>query len=253
MRLPRGPKRPPPRPLIAQGPPKRAAFQPVSDPTLLGLQDQVTSAQDLTQPGRGQSASARAARTGWATDDIVPALAGRVTELEAQVARVQADLAAERSRLATYAESDRSPDAIAADGYRSGDAILERARAEADRVLRSVVDERRRLLSEIERLREEREELHDEIASLHGGRIVEALESTPTPAAADLEVAIANEMRELLVEILADFRSPVAPSPAVEITTVEPATPAEIVSVPAEEIRESIVEHVDKLPVSEGA
>lgn len=153
-----------------------------------------------------------------------------------------------------------------ADGYQRADAILERARADADQVLRSAVDERRRLLSEIERLREEREELHGEIASLHGGGLALAPDSAPAPTAVDLEVAVANEMRALLVEILADFRSPVAPPAAVEITPVEPA---ETVSVPPPEIRDSMVEHVDELikpalgdelvehidelPVSEGA
>ena len=188
---------------------------------------------------------ARPARNGWAADDIVAALVGRVNELEAQLTSIQADLAAQRSRLATYAASDRSLDTAASDAYRSADAILERARAEADDVLRRAVDERRKLLSEIERLRQEREELHDEIASLHGA-MVELPEPTPAATAVDLEVAIANEMRALLALILADFRSPVTPSPAVEITTMAAAARCEIASAPVE-IRESIVEHVDEL------
>ena len=175
------------------------------------------------------------------------ALGGRVNELEAQLASIQADLAAQRSRLATYAASDRSLDTAASDAYRSADAILERARAEADDVLRTAVEERRKLLSEIERLRQKREELHDEIASLHGGAMVELPEPTPAATAVDLEVAIANEMRALLALILADFRSPLAPSPAVEITTMAAAARGEIASAPPEEIRDSIVEHVDEL------
>jgi cell division septum initiation protein DivIVA len=211
------------------------------------LQDTGTSADQVIQPGREPSGSARPSRTGWTADDILPALTGRVAELEAQLASIRADLVAERSRLATYAESDRSLDVALAHGYRSADAILERARDEADRALRNAVDERRTLLSEIERLREEREELHEEIASLRDGGIVEAPEATQAPSGFVLEVAIAKEMRALLVEILADFRSRAAPPPVVEIITVEPATPADVVSVPPEEVRESMVEHVDEL------
>jgi len=206
-----------------------------------------------------------------AADDIVGALTHHVAELEEQLAAMQADLEAERSRLATYTESDRLLNDAAADGYRKADAILQRARAEANETLSGAVDERRMLLKEVERLREEREDLRDEIAPFRRGGIVE--DALPTqveaPPARDLQTAIAEEMRALLALILADFRSRVAPPPAVEVITMEPATAAEVVSNPPEEIRESIVEHVDELvepaprsrlvehidelPVSEGA
>lgn len=206
-----------------------------------------------------------------AADDIVGALTHHVAELEEQLAAMQADLEAEQSRLATYTESDRLLNDAAADGYRKADAILQRARAEANETLSGAVDERRMLLKEVERLREEREDLRDEIASFGRGGIVE--DALPTqveaPPARDLQSAIAKEMRTLLIEIVADFRSRVVTPPAVEVITMEPATAAEVVSAPPEEIRESIVEHVDELvepaprsrlvehidelPVSEGA
>ncbi|MEK6207211.1 MAG: hypothetical protein AABM32_06165 [Chloroflexota bacterium] len=206
-----------------------------------------------------------------AADDIVGALTHHVAELEEQLAAMQADLEAEQSRLATYTESDRLLNDAAADGYRKADAILQRARAEANETLSGAVDERRMLLKEVERLREEREDLRDEIASFGRGGIVE--DALPTqveaPPARDLQTAIAEEMRALLALILADFRSRVASPPAGEVITMEPATAAEVFSAPPEEIRESIVEHVDELfepaprsrlvehidelPVSEGA
>jgi hypothetical protein len=197
----------------------------------------------------------------------------RVAELETQLASMQADLDGERRRIATYSESDRSLNEAAADGYRGADAILRRASAEADGVLRRAIDDRRLLVNEVRRLREEREELHDEIASHGRGEPIAAsepveIESSP---AFDLQTAIAEEMRALLVEILADFRSPrAAPRPPVEdvpakIETraqVLPTAPAPILEDAVEEIQtvsppateappietpESIVEHVDEL------
>lgn len=199
------------------------------------MQNKGTSAENLIERGKRPSASAGPSRSGWAADDIIPALTRRVAELEERLAAMQADLEAERGRLATYADSDRSLNEAAADSYRRADAILKRARAEANETLSAAVDER--------------EDLHAEIASLRSGGHVAMPQAAQleTPPAFDLQTAIANEMRALLALILADFRSPVAPPLAVEFITMEPATAADVVSVPREEIRESIVEHVDEL------
>lgn len=211
------------------------------------MQEKGTSAEDLIERGKRPSASARVSRSGWAADDILPALTRRVAELEERLAAMQADLEAERGRLATYAESDRTLNEAAADSYRRADAILQRARAEANETLSGAVDERRMLLNEVEHLREEREGLHDEIASLRSGGQVAASHAVQaeTPPAFDLQTAVAEEMRTLLVEILADFRSRVAAPPAAEPTSLQPAIVAEIVSHPPEPILDTIVEDVE--------
>lgn len=212
------------------------------------MHDKVTSAEDLSERGERPSASARPSRSGWAADDILPTLTRRVAELEERLAAMQADLEAERGRLATYAESDRTLNEAAADSYRRADAILQRARAEANETLSGAVDERHMLLNEVERLREEREGLHDEIASLRSGgpaAVSQAVQAAETPPAFDLQTAVAEEMRTLLVEILADFRSRVAAPPAVEHISVQPAIVADVVNHPPEPILDTIVEDVE--------
>ncbi len=211
------------------------------------MQEKGTSAEGLIERGERPSASARVPRSGWAADDILPALTRRVAELEERLAAMQADLEAERGRLATYAESDRTLNEAAADSYRRADAILQRARAEANETLSGAVDERRMLLNEVEHLREEREGLHDEIASLRSGGQVAASQAVQaeTPPAFDLQTVVAEEMRTLLVEILADFRSRVAAPPAVEHTSVQPAIVADSVSHSPEPTMDTIVEDVE--------
>jgi hypothetical protein len=225
----------------------------------------------------------RPARARWAADDIVPALTRRVADLEAEVASNQIALDAEQRRLATYAESDRALDEAVADSYRGADAIVRRALAEADAALRRAIDERRALTKELERLREERVELQDEIASLRRGALIavgqQPIEIQATPAF-DLQTSVMEEMRALLLEIVRDIRTPSAVAPPIveqvvakteivtsavlEVPVIEPIVaevetalpPADAVvtkPVPIEP-GEASVEHVDELvrrPASE--
>src|SRR5439155_10324184 len=161
---------------------------------------------------------------------------------------MQADLDSEQTRLATYSEADPSLSEALSDGYRSADAIGRRARTDADQVLKRAVDERRTLAREIQRLRDERESLQDEIASLHRGEMVVVPTTQPEARPShDLQTAVMEEMRVLLVELVRDLRAgPVVSAPTRPPVLSEPRT--EIV--PEALVREpptTIVEHVDEL------
>lgn len=173
---------------------------------------------------------------------MLAALTRRVSELEERLATTRADLRAERSRLASYAESEGSLNEAAAESYRKADEILQRARGSADNTLVAAVDERRTLLNDVARLREEREDLHDEIASLRsGGHASPQATQSKSPPALDLQTAIATEMRTLLVELLADFRArSAAPSPVVEAV----APTAEVAN--DEVVTAAALEHIDE-------
>ena len=162
---------------------------------------------------------------------------------------MQADLESEQARLATYSEADPSLSGALSDGYRSADAIGRRARTDADQVLKRAVDERRTLAREIQRLRDERESLQDEIASLHRGEMVVVPTTQPEARPShDLQTAVMEEMRVLLVELVRDLRA----RPVVSAPTTRPPVPSEPRTeiVPEALVLEpptTIVEHVDEL------
>ncbi len=162
---------------------------------------------------------------------------------------MQADLESEQARLATYSEADPSLSRALSDGYRSADAIGRRARTDADQVLKRAVDERRTLAREIQRLRDERESLQDEIASLHRGEMVVVPTTQPEARPShDLQTAVMEEMRVLLVELVRDLRA----RPVVSAPTTRPPVPSEPRTeiVPEALVLEpptTIVEHVDEL------
>ncbi len=263
MRLPRRPKRATPGIVLAATPPKRAGPRSVSARTLGGVQDKGTSEVNLSRLSQPPVERVSPSRSRWAANDILPALTRRIVELEEELVSLHADLAAEQRRLATYAESDRSLDHAVADGYRSADTVLRRAGAEADEVLSSAAHERRLLVSEVQHLRQERDELRDEVESLRGGELSAVSPAVEAPPAFDLQTAIAEEMRVLLVEIVSDFRSRIAPPPppVTDAQIAPPPIPEETVEPvqtappPADAIETdgSLVEHVDDLvrPTSE--
>jgi len=226
------------------------------------------------QLGTEPIGQARPARSRWADADILPALTRRAADLEAELAATQIDLEAEQRRLATYAESDPALNEAVADGYRNADTIVRRALHEADAVLRRAIDERRMLVNEVGRLREERAELEDEIASLRRGELVAVQQPTDAeaPASFDLQTAVMEEMRALLLEIVRGVRAPAAPLPPVVVQavvnaevadavrdvpvveqivdvveTVTPPTAVRMSDLTPIEPTESVVEHVDEL------
>ncbi|TMF26347.1 MAG: hypothetical protein E6I28_07300 [Chloroflexi bacterium] len=163
---------------------------------------------------------------------------------------MQADLESEQARLATYSEADPSLSGALSDGYRSADAIGRRARTDADQVLKRAVDERRTLAREIQRLRDERESLQDEIASLHRGEMVVVPTTQPEarPPSHDLQTAVMEEMRVLLVELVRDLRArPVVSAPAPRPPVLSEPRAEIVPEAPVREPPTTIVEHVDEL------
>ena len=223
----------------------------------MGLQDKGTSAENVIQIGRGPIGSARLSRSAWAAGDTIPSLTQRVLELETQIASIQADLENEQRRLGSYSDFDPQLNEAAANAYRKADAIRSRAQAEANVILERAVNERKMLLKEVDSLRQERDELEDEIASLRRGGLAEvpaAVEPEEAQPSFDLKAAVAEEMRAMLAALLEEVRArpgptpapsaavaplELSPVPAVEIAVSPPETPAGIVEVDVEDTRQS--------------
>jgi hypothetical protein len=200
--------------------------------TLAGLQDKGTSAENVIQIGRGPSRNARLSGSGWAAGDTIPSLTERVHELETALASIQADLEKEQRRLASYSDFDANLNDAAANAYRKANAIRSRAQEEANVILERAVNERKMLLKEVDRLRQERDELEDEIASLHRG----GLAAVPDPARVpvepeaaqpsfDIKAAVAKEMRAMLAALVEEVRARPAPPRAPTAPVAPPESP----------------------------
>jgi len=98
------------------------------------------------------------------SNDIVTALSSRVAELSKRVTQLQADLEAAQRRVAIIEEYDATAQEALASALRAAYEIRERAEATASQILEQAREERRMLLKEIERLREEHDQLQDDIA-----------------------------------------------------------------------------------------
>jgi chromosome segregation ATPase len=183
------------------------------------------------------------APSGWAAGDIIPALTRRVADLEGRLLSMQAELDATMRRIAVHAESDRSLNDARAERYRSADEIARRARAEADQILERAADQRRMLTGDVQRLREEKDALREEITSLHGddlSAVRQALDPESSPAF-DLQTAVMEEMRSLLLEIVSEVGARSAIAPAI-IEQVVPKSDVAVAIAGA-----PTVEHVDEL------
>jgi len=206
--------------------------------TLGGLQDKGTSAENLIDIGRRPIGSARRSRSGWAAGETIPALTERALELETKLASIQADLAKEQRRLASYSDFDIALNDAVASAYRKADTIRSRAQAEANAILERAVSERRLLQKEVDRLRQERNELQEEISSLRRGELAvmpAAVEPDAAGPAFDLGAAVAEEMRAMLAALLEEVRGRPAPSQAVAIAApTETAEP--ILNEPVEQL-----------------
>src|SRR2546428_3522858 len=161
------------------------------------MQDKGTIAEKLIDIGRRPLGSARRSGSGWAAGETIPALTERALELETQLASIQADLEKEQRRLASYSDFDVTLNDAVASAYRKADTIRSRAQAEANAILERAISERRLLQKEVDRLRQERDELEDEIASLRRGELAvmpDAVEPDAVGPAFDLRAAVAEEM-----------------------------------------------------------
>jgi hypothetical protein len=182
-----------------------------------------------------------------------------VHELETALASIQADLEKEQRRLASYSDFDANLDDAAANAYRKANAIRSRAQQEANVVLERAVNERRMLLSEVERLRQERDELEDEIASLHRG----GLAAVPMPVASsiepadaqpsfDIKAAVAQEMRAMLAALIEEVRARPAPTRAPTAAAAPPEpppAPAVAMAAPPTETIAPILDEAHAAPV----
>ena len=204
------------------------------------MKDKGTGAENLIwlasrQGGRAQPSS-------LAADDILAGLTGRIAELEARVSAILAEVEPEPPRVES--ESGRALSAPKADVSRGTDKMSRDARVEADDELTRASEERRMLATEMRLLREAFQEARAGQLSADAG--ANAIERQIAP---DVRAAIADEMRSLLTELLADFRAQAAPPPptaaVAETTEAAMATP---------HVPEQLVEDVDTVaPVADRA
>jgi len=153
-------------------------------------------------------------------DDIIGALSDRVSELTQRVATLESELDVARKRVAIYEEFDSTLREGLAGALRSAHQIRSRAEHASQQILVQARDERKMLLKEIERLREERDGLVDEIAStrrsgisaLRGPRRELAAapqERSNEQSAAELRSMATEALRGVFTELLDDIRQEV--------------------------------------------
>ncbi len=156
------------------------------------------------------------------SDDVIATLSSRVSELSKRVALVQSELEAAQKRVAIYEEHDATIQDALSGALRAAYTIREQAETTAGQILEQAREERRLLLKEIERLREERDSLENEIAT-HRRSGIAAVAPRPLStesAAAELRAVASEALRGLFQEIVDDMRTapptraPSAPVPA---------------------------------------
>ena len=204
------------------------------------MKDKGTGAENLIWLASRQGG--RAHPSSLAADDILAGLTGRIAELEARVSAILAEVEPEPPRVES--ESGRALSAPKADKSRGTDKMSRDARVEADAELTRASEERRMLATEMRLLREAFQEARSN--QLSAGAGANAIERRIAP---DVRAAIADEMRSLLTELLADFRAQAAPPPptaaVVETTEAAVATPG---------VPEQLVEDVETVaPVADRA
>ncbi len=136
-----------------------------------------------------------------ASDDVIGALSERVGELSKRVNDIQAELEAAQKRLAVYEEFDATIQDAVSGALRAAYQIRERAESTANQILEQAREERRLLLKEVERLRDERDALMEEVAhTRRGGIAAVAPRRGPTTESAD--ASSSSELRSLATEAL---------------------------------------------------
>ncbi len=158
------------------------------------------------------------------SDDVIATLSARVSELSKRVAILQAELEAAQRRVGIYEEHDATIQEAISGALRAAYSIRERAETTAGQILEQAREERRLLLKEIDRLREERDALENEIAT-HRRSGIAAVSPRPLSsdaAAAELRAVASEALRGLFQEIVDDIKAaPRAEAP----TTAAPAPP----------------------------
>ena len=170
-----------------------------------------------------------------AADDILAALTGRIAELEARVSEILAEVDPELPPVES--KQGRAPNASKPDAARDND-----ARLEADAELTRASEERRMLANEMRLLREAFHEARR--SQLPAAPRANAAEAEIAP---DLRTAVADEMRSLLSELLADVRVRGLVPPPVEHVLVQSEPAVEVVAA-ALPIVEEVVEDLKAAP-----
>src|SRR5919201_3400667 len=182
---------------------------------------------------RGRKAEAVDSGRVNAAGDIIATLSARVSELTKRVATLQADLESATKRLAVHEEHDASVQDALATALKSAYQIRERAEITADQILEQAREERRMLLSEIARLRDERDQVQEEIAAQRRSSI-SAVSSRPLSsddAASELRAVASEALKGLFQEIVDEIRTTErarAPEPRREKHPEEPPRVAEM-------------------------
>jgi len=202
------------------------------------VKDKGTGAENLIWLASRQGG--RAHPSSLAADDILAGLTGRIAELEARVTAILAEVEPEPTRVDS--ESGRALGAPNAEVSRGADKVGRDARVGADDELTRASEERRMLAQEMRLLREAFQEARG--SQISAGAGANAIGGQIAP---DLRAAIADEMRSLLTELLADFRARTAPplptAAVAETTEAAVATPG---------VPEQLVEDVETVaPVAD--
>src|SRR2546426_3522749 len=173
---------------------------------------------------------------GGAADDVLGALSQRVRELQSKLATLQGELDESQRKLATYEDFDSQiQDALSA-ALKAAYEIRSRAEDTSNQILEQGREERRVLMKEVQRLRDERDSLQDEIATLRRGGLAPVPRQAPVPeapSAGELRAAAADAMRSVVDEIPSEVRGQAAASapapqyvPATPQYTAPPSRPA---------------------------
>ncbi len=158
------------------------------------------------------------------SEDVIRTLSERVTELSKRVTYLQAELDAAQKRVAIYEEFDATLQDALSGALNAAHQIRERAETTASQILEQAREERRLLLNEIERLRDERDRLQEEIAEARRGglrTIVPRAQAARDPEAtqAELRLVATEALRGIFQELVDDLRRVIPPAP-------EPTLPA---------------------------
>ena len=179
-----------------------------------------------------------------ASDDVISTLSERVNELSKRVALLQAELDSAQGRLAVYEDYDATLQQALSGALRAAHEVRSRAETTAAQILEQAREERRILLKEIERLRDERDQLQEEIAERRRGAIAPL---APARGIADSGVgelrSVATEaLRGIFQELVDDLRqaqpgarpttAPPPMAPPLPAASVEPAPVAHAAAAP---------------------
>src|ERR671923_756230 len=165
---------------------------------------------------------------GGAADDVLGALSLRVRELQGKVASLQGELDEAQRRLATYEDFDAQIQEALSSALKAAYEIRSRAEDTANQILEQGREERRVLMKEVQRLRDERDSLQDDMATLRRGGLAPVPRPAPqpeAPTAADMHAAAAEAMRSVFDEILSEMRSRASAPPPPAQQYIPPPPP----------------------------